>query len=44
MLCCDSAIMPGEGGGGGGGVEARGEGDSGYFSIETVSMLGSCFA
>ncbi len=40
MLCCDSAIMPGEGGG----VEARGEGDSGYFSIETVSMLGSCFA
>ncbi len=40
MLCCDSAIMPGEGGV----VEARGEGDSGYFSIETVSMLGSCFA
>ena len=40
MLCCDSAIMPGEGGG----LRQGGEGDSGYFSIETVSMLGSCFA
>ena len=39
-FCCDSAIMPGEGGGLRQGERER----QGYFSIKTASMLGSCFA
>ena len=39
-VCCDSAIMSGEGGG----TEARGEGETDYFNTRTVSMFGSCFA